>query len=222
MALQNENAKTKKQNCNFYQKNICEFGISGKGCQYFHQKPCSKLLQKGICQMEGRCPFFHPPMCKFSLNRRLCTNLKCNFMHVRGTKRASSSKKETTVKPAVKSPKQRKESRSTYSGHTFSNVVKNNLKDGSKSTTEKQNADFLGSGQKSPNPPLLVPALGNGSGEEMKILLSLMSQLVQILQPSGIQTNQVQMPQQVRVQAQPLHQLLVPQQSHHTVLHLGQ
>ena len=108
----------------------------------------------------------------------------------------------------------------------YSATVRNELKAGNKNSTSnstnKSNDDFLGSGQRSPNPPPpMVPVSGNGSGEEMKILLNLMSQLAQILQPAGIQTTQLQIPQPVRVQAQPIHQLLVPQQSH-AVLHLGQ
>ena len=76
--------------CRYYQQNKCNYGISGKGCNFLHPKMCQKLLSHGKskykgCIMDGKCKNFHPPMCRSSLSKRLCTNQKCEFMHVKGT-----------------------------------------------------------------------------------------------------------------------------------------
>ena len=65
-------------------------------------------------------------------------------------------------------------------------------------------------------PPLNQPG-GSGSGEDLKMILSLMNQLMQILHSARTQMNQVQLqpiqlhPQQTQVhpQPQPLHHLMV-------------
>ena len=78
-----------KPSCHFYKRNICKYGISGKGCKFFHQKPCNKLLSHGTdkiygCTNNNSCKYFHPSMCKHSLESRVCTNLNCGYFHVKG------------------------------------------------------------------------------------------------------------------------------------------
>ena len=34
------------------------------------------------------CKYFHPILCKFSVQKRLCTHDKCTFTHLKGTKRS--------------------------------------------------------------------------------------------------------------------------------------
>ena len=103
--------------CGFYKQNRCKYGISGRGCKFSHPKMCQKLLsygrsnQKG-CMMDGKCKNFHPPMCRATLSKRLCTNLKCEFMHIKGTKRFQQQKvsdaRETLNRKATKTSKEKK------------------------------------------------------------------------------------------------------------------
>ena len=78
--------------CSYFKQNRCQFGISGKGCKFSHPKRCQKLLSHGKsshrgCTKEEKCKFFHPPMCRYSLRNRICSNLDCQFMHIKGTQR---------------------------------------------------------------------------------------------------------------------------------------
>jgi hypothetical protein len=210
-------AKPENIHCKYYQKNICQHGISGKGCKYFHQKPCTKLLKFGSCQKDGKCSLFHPPMCKYSLQKRVCSNPKCEFMHVKGTRRdAGKPRNILNAKPVKNSYKKKETSRGTRTKQTYSSVVKNvnTAADGKKrdkSTTENT-AGFLGVGLPNPNPPPV--AFGAGSGEEMKMMINLMNQLVQILQPAATKMHQLPpqpiqvQAQPIQVQAQPIHQMM--------------
>ena len=119
-------ATSKTIPCKYYQKNVCQYGISGKGCKFFHQKPCTKLLKFGKCQKDGKCSLFHPAMCKFSLQKRLCSNPKCEFMHVKGTKRGQhKSTNILNAKVVENSQNKNKTSKSTRPGQSYSSVVKN-------------------------------------------------------------------------------------------------
>ena len=77
-----------------------------------------------------------------------------------------------------------------------------------KSSTVPKTGDksrpFLGLGQSSPPqpPPLYQEVVGTGSGEEMKIMMNLMNQILQVLH-TGTQ-RQVQQAQAVQLQAHPL------------------
>ena len=78
--------------CRYYQQNRCKYGISGKGCNFLHPKMGQKLLSHGKSKYkgyfkDGKCKNFHPPMCRSSLSKRLCTNQNCEFTHIKGTKR---------------------------------------------------------------------------------------------------------------------------------------
>ena len=89
--------------CKFYRNNKCKYGISGKGCQYRHEPPCSRIIKHGLGGRYGcnsKCEKFHPKMCRTSLQNRECFRDNCTFKHLPNTKR----KKETVQK--VNTPKE--------------------------------------------------------------------------------------------------------------------
>ena len=148
-------------------------------------------------------------------------------MHVKGTKR---EKFETSSEARNVHNVKSHSHKSHTPRNTLSSTVKNakkseKIKVNSKTTSESTEKTFLGQVQINPPPPNQA-AFGTGSGEDMKLMLSLMSQLVQILQPTGTQMSQphpvqiLQPPGIQMFQSQPVqpqhptyHQLLVqPQQ----------
>jgi hypothetical protein len=146
----------KKSPCKYYQNNVCQFGISGKGCNFFHQKPCPKLMKQGFCKKDGKCSNFHPQMCKFSLNRRICLNPKCEYMHVKGTRRESNEnhRKSSGANFATKTSNRSKNAKSTYS---------TNMKNPQEPVTKKTSLDnddnsksFLGQRQNNPSQHLKI------------------------------------------------------------------
>ena len=85
-------ASNSKKICRFFQKNTCRHGITGKGCKFYHPKPCNKLLKHGTRTPHGctlgknKCENFHPKMCPSSLSKGECITTNCRLQHVRGTK----------------------------------------------------------------------------------------------------------------------------------------
>ena len=47
--------------------------------------------QPNGCNLGRKCTAFHPKMCPSSITKRECFDEKCNFTHVKGTKRRKSS-----------------------------------------------------------------------------------------------------------------------------------
>ena len=81
--------------CDEYMKNKCSYGISGKGCQYYHPKMCKPFTKFGPrgkrgCNKGDSCSFFHPKLCYKSLkpfSQRYCPNENCGYFHLPRTKR---------------------------------------------------------------------------------------------------------------------------------------
>ena len=84
--------------CEGYKNHNCPHGVSGKRevdgrtCPNLHLRICRKYIRngnraRGGCQKGEQCRFYHPKLCKSSVNRRLCTVLDCKFAHLKGTKR---------------------------------------------------------------------------------------------------------------------------------------
>ena len=73
----------------FTRNNNCRFGISGKGCIFFHPKVCIKFKKGGSgrqgCQKGRNCPLFHQRICRSSLQGVSCSRPKgqCNYIHPR-------------------------------------------------------------------------------------------------------------------------------------------
>ena len=102
---QNPDSSQHNQNyvpiCNFYKKGKCKHGIKGKNCNYRHPKACVKLMRYGNknpkgCIAGSKCTDFHPRMCSSSIKTGECFNNTCAFVHVKGTKRKPSPKKNTS------------------------------------------------------------------------------------------------------------------------------
>ena len=80
--------------CEKYSKNVCPFGISGKGCNDYHPKMCRPYIKYGPHGKRGcnkaKCDYFHPKLCNQSLkpiSQRFCTNHSCPYFHLPRTKR---------------------------------------------------------------------------------------------------------------------------------------
>ena len=91
-------------------KNQCKHGLKGINCAFLHPARCTKLLQNGTrspdgCNLGKKCSFFHPKMCPSSISKRVCFDDKCQFVHVKGTKRIDrgNSKPPKTPFPVVTS-----------------------------------------------------------------------------------------------------------------------
>ena len=88
--------------CPRYKSGKCPHGIrgnklvNGQKCNLEHPKRCIKFCKFGSkhrhgCNKGSNCDYYHPTICKFSLQSRLCTNEECTFVHLKGTKRKDSS-----------------------------------------------------------------------------------------------------------------------------------
>lgn len=87
--------------CKFYNIGTCRYGRKGTGCNFAHPKVCLKFMKHGHdervgCKLGRRCKDFHPKICKFSLQKKECTNMECNFLHIKGTRRTKMQ--QTTLK----------------------------------------------------------------------------------------------------------------------------
>ena len=82
--------------CHFYRKGICKHGKSGENCKFAHPPYCKSLLRFGKdhpkgCNKGSSCQFFHPKMCYMSMAKHQCYNVKCQYFHVKNTKRVASN-----------------------------------------------------------------------------------------------------------------------------------
>ena len=88
--------------CNKYRRGKCPHGlrgnklVSGSKCLYSHPKICRKYCSfgtrgRGGCLKGKECDFFHPMLCKFSVESRICSNDKCTYIHLRGTSRTTQN-----------------------------------------------------------------------------------------------------------------------------------
>ena len=95
----------KKKTCVYYTKNQCRHGMKGKNCSYAHPVRCKKLMEFGTkspagCNLGKKCSFFHPKMCPSSISKKVCFDEKCQFTHVKGTKRKVTMPTESSKSPS--------------------------------------------------------------------------------------------------------------------------
>ena len=88
-----ENKKDKR----VCKKEICKHGISGKNCLFDCPKLCKKLMKHGNkgengCNKGRDCDKHHPRKCSTSITKLECFDDKCQFYHVKGTKRRRDKK----------------------------------------------------------------------------------------------------------------------------------
>lgn len=86
--------------CSYFKKGKCRHGLNGKKivngrqCSFRHPKKCIKFckygndIHKGCA---GGCGYFHPIICRNSLNYGQCFLSECTFNHLVGTQRSSNS-----------------------------------------------------------------------------------------------------------------------------------
>ena len=206
--VQNTSSGNKQPTCSFYERNKCRFGISGKGCKYFHPKMCQRLLSHGSsklkgCNKGGKCKYFHPPMCSKSMSKRICTNLECAYMHIKGTKRSQS--------PPVPDARQTlNKKRSKMDGKRNKSSPRMESSD---VAAKPNTGDFL---EKSLAPQ--KPPIGNGSGgESNQKLMELLQQLI-IIQNQQLQF--LHQPQHLQMSPQMTLQTQLPVIQQQRTLHI--
>ena len=97
---------TKVNICQKYKSGKCPNGVrgnklvNGSKCEKEHPKRCFKYCRYGDkhrhgCKEESSCEYFHPSLCKFSVQKRICTNKDCTFVHLKGTRRNESNPDQT-------------------------------------------------------------------------------------------------------------------------------
>ena len=120
----------KNKICIHYKKNQCKYGLKGVDCPFYHPERCKKLMHFGTKQPDGcnlgrKCHLFHPKMCPLSISKRECFDDKCNFLHVKGTKRKkieNAANQKTPIKKHQTSTKSSKlDQYQTLNKHQTSN-----------------------------------------------------------------------------------------------------
>ena len=87
--------------CEKYKIGKCPHGMRGNKiiddakCPKSHPKRCLRFCRNGKsgkygCKRGDSCKFYHPVLCKYSVQRHICTNKSCTFVHLKGTKRSQS------------------------------------------------------------------------------------------------------------------------------------
>lgn len=87
--------ESSSKDCDNYRHGKCRHGASGQKlindspCKFLHRKKCLKWCNHGNnaqfgCTQGDNCDDFHPILCKFSLHRDYCKNLKCTYAHPKG------------------------------------------------------------------------------------------------------------------------------------------
>ena len=79
----------------FHKKGNCK--DEGTDCISSQPKQCKRFMKHGHKRIRGcnkgeKCKKFHPALCEESLNTGKCSIEKCTLVHVKQTKRGSSSK----------------------------------------------------------------------------------------------------------------------------------
>ena len=87
--------------CQLLRRGVCPYGISGRTpiggqiCEFSHLKRCQPYCKYGTdptngCDKGRECNLLHPILCRYALKSKMCTNLKCKFTHLKGTRRYRS------------------------------------------------------------------------------------------------------------------------------------
>ena len=92
--------------CANYLKAAC---TKGQSCEAEHPRICQKLLDHGPRGQDGcdgkECHDLHPKLCSGSLKWRKCRKKKCDFYHIKGTRRSrQEGEVESTSKPRATAP----------------------------------------------------------------------------------------------------------------------
>ena len=91
--------------CQKYKTGKCPHGIRGnkvindETCAFSHPKRCFKYCKAGDdkkygCKKSKNCTYFHPKLCRSSVKTKVCTDLNCTFVHLKGTSRKDPPKEK--------------------------------------------------------------------------------------------------------------------------------
>ena len=90
--------------CKYYLQKGCKHGKKGSGCNYSHPKLCFSYIKRGEksggCKKGDQCNYVHPKLCRRALDSRVCTNERCRFYHVTGTRFTRPADVEIRGSPA--------------------------------------------------------------------------------------------------------------------------
>ena len=90
--------------CKYYLQKGCKHGKKGSGCNYSHPKLCFSFIKRGEksggCKKGDQCNYVHPKLCRRALDTRVCTNERCRFYHVTGTRFTRPADVEIRMPPA--------------------------------------------------------------------------------------------------------------------------
>jgi hypothetical protein len=141
-------------------------------------------------------------MCRNSLNKRLCTNLSCEYMHIKGTKKSES---QNTTDAREKLDRMR-------------SLKNSNEKTTRRMEREETSSSFLGKNLNPPSPPILETGIGSGGEMNLKIM-ELLQQLLMMQRQQILLLQHPQIHQaapQMNVQTQ--HHQVAPQMTLQTQL----
>ena len=136
-------------------------------------------------------------MCRNSLSKRICTNLDCQFMHIKGTKRYQTPPVEDARNILNRNANVRSTNKDTMKNKSNPHNSSPGM-DSDKLQEQTKSDPFLVQSQPTPKPPIGNGCGGDGNQELMNVLqkmILMQSQQLQILQ-------HLQMPQQLTLQSQ--------------------
>ena len=91
---QSPRVKKKKTLCPMLVDGNCPHGAAGKECEFLHLKKCFKYadfgtrdMHKGGCRFGNECWYYHPTLCRNSVELKTCLNDNCQYAHLKFTKR---------------------------------------------------------------------------------------------------------------------------------------
>ena len=101
--------------CHKYKRGVCPHGlrgtrvIEGETCKFDHPRACRNYKSYGSggpygCRRYSKCKYYHPVLCRYSVQERLCINEKCTFVHLKGTLRHSDDRVHPSIRTQASYP----------------------------------------------------------------------------------------------------------------------
>ena len=87
---------------------------------YDHPRRCRDMLTFGECEFGDNCRFYHPKICKFSMDKLLCTDLSCPYFHLRWTRRFAEERRNNLHSDFNDRPANRNFNRNIFDNHKSS------------------------------------------------------------------------------------------------------
>ena len=168
--------------CKFYMQKSCKHGRKGDDCKYSHPKLCFNYIKhgdkRGGCKKGSQCKFAHPKLCQRALETRTCSNKRCRFYHVAGTKFEIRDYPNVPIPSENSSPP-------TYQAPSYKEVMQrpkpqtaelrtNNANERNVVTLQENDQNFLEMKQQ-------IKALQ----DQMQLLLTLMKPQAQVYSPTA-------------------------------------